>query len=901
MAAAPYQNLGVDIGLVQGPAASASREAAALADRGQTIAQLGQTTVGAASQFAQQFEHAKSVARLNDAQTKALVDFNDLEQQFKHDTDFQTAPDRFKEEATKIIGKRMAEANLSPDDAAHLQHSLMRLSLSAGKTIENHAWSGQQSQIVANINQSSIALQTRFAAAGSDAERGAILLEQQDQVAAAVGAGWINAEQGQRAVAGFRRNVQDGELVALINRDPRAAIAALEDPKRFDYLDPTLRATRIEQAKNVVDTHGMLEVGNLSLRAPERAALVVGKASDPGTVAAIYDKGVIPQESGGRADAVSPKGALGIGQLMPGTARAAAERVGLKDVAALPDDALKSRLLSDAPLNRRLGLDEFRRLVDRYDGDVPAALAGYNAGPGNANTPRADAWRAQAIEKFGPNYTPEQFASVIPIKETRDYVLSVYARLGARTDAMGLSDNARLRAQSSVAQAVHEENAQFKALLSRMAADAVTNDPLADALKGGAYVDPGRISAQRQLLTQAASAGDANAAKELRQLDYAEEAAPIMERAYRMAPADLSAVVASEQARAANSEMTPGELRRLDTLKTVFADVSARAQSDPIGLASRAGAFRVQPLPVDAPTSPQFGAALAARDGQAAAAAELYNTALTPLRPQEAAALKDFWASSGPSERVGLAAQFAAHLRPDAASAAMRQVAGDDSLSQTAGRIALKAPETAQKIMLGASLLESAAVKPKVSDVRAALGDVVKGALYASPKMQNDAIEAGLAVYAANRAGSGALFDASDREGVASAIEEVTGKVVTINGARTPIPPGFAPAGVTRGLASLSADDLAPFGGLQPGLAASDVAAHGQLHALEIGGTHYAVTLAGRAVMDASGTRPLIVDLTQVAAVQQARGIKHYASPNAARADIMLRNPVAFRAASGGL
>jgi soluble lytic murein transglycosylase-like protein len=896
MAAENYQNQPFQIGQFAAPPRVAPLAAEGLAQTAQAAAKQGQAVGeigGALVDFAAKVEDAQQKAQAIEINTKALVAFNGLEEKFKTDPDYATQPKRYEEESRKIVGSLLDGAGLDPAHRAFAENHLTQLSLSTGKTIQQRAFAGQQSQTVANLNQSDIGYQTRYLSASSDVERASVLKQQQDGWASAVAAGWINAEQGQRAVESFRRQAQDGELLRAIEANPRAAQEALADPARFSYLDPNMRAARQMQAQNALDTRGQLEIGNLALRAPEQAALAVGKASDRATVAAIYDKGVIPQESGGRADAVSSAGALGVGQLMPDTARAAAKRLGLNDVAALDDGALKTRLLSDASLNRRLGLNEFQTLVERYGGDIPAALAGYNAGPGNKDKPRADAWRSEAIAKFGPNYTPEQFASLIPIKETRDYVLKIYDRLGARADAYGLSENARLRAQTQVASAVAAENGQTRALYARMAADAVTNDPVADALKGGSYVDPGRISAQRQILTQAATAGDATAAKELRQLDYAEEAAPVMAQAYRMAPAQLSAIVNQEQARLANSDAAPADLRRLETLKTVLSDVQSRAASDPVGLAARAGAFRADPLPVDAPTSPQFSQALAARDAQAAAAAKMYGGNLAPLRPQEAAALKNFWEQSGPSDRIGLAAQFAAHLSPDAARAAMRQVAGDDSLSRTAGQIALRAPETAQKIMQGATLLESGTVKPKVSDVRAALGDVMKGQIYGSARMQNEATEAALAVYAANRAASDALFDATDRPGLEAAIQEVTGKVVSINGGRAPIPPGIAPAAVTRAMADLTVADLAPFGGLQKGLDPAHVAAHAQLHALEIGGSAYALTIGGRPVMDASGTRPLVVDMAALAKSKAAP--RAYDSVNAAAADVILKNPVAFK------
>ena len=65
--------------------------------------------------------------------------------------------------------------------------------------------------------------------------------------------------------------------------------------------------------------------------------------------------------------------------------------------------------LGDPEINIRYGTFYLRELLDRYDGDEAAALAGYNAGPGNA-----DEWGGSGLT-----------VEAIPFPETRAYVEEV--------------------------------------------------------------------------------------------------------------------------------------------------------------------------------------------------------------------------------------------------------------------------------------------------------------------------------------------------------------------------------------------------------------------------------------------------------------------------------------------
>jgi soluble lytic murein transglycosylase-like protein len=98
------------------------------------------------------------------------------------------------------------------------------------------------------------------------------------------------------------------------------------------------------------------------------------------------------QESRWRQSAVSPVGAVGLTQLMPGTARA---------MGVDPRDPVA---------NIEGGARYLREQLDRFDGDVEKALAAYNAGP------------ARVIKAGG----------IPPIAETRNYVSAIFGRLAPR-------------------------------------------------------------------------------------------------------------------------------------------------------------------------------------------------------------------------------------------------------------------------------------------------------------------------------------------------------------------------------------------------------------------------------------------------------------------------------------
>lgn len=112
-------------------------------------------------------------------------------------------------------------------------------------------------------------------------------------------------------------------------------------------------------------------------------------ASRYGISSALVDA-VAWQESRYNNNARSPVGAIGVMQLMPGTAR----QLGVVDP-------------SNVHQNIMGGAAYLRAQLDRFGNNVPLALAAYNAGPG-------------AVQKYG---------GIPPYRETRNYVRQIMGRM----------------------------------------------------------------------------------------------------------------------------------------------------------------------------------------------------------------------------------------------------------------------------------------------------------------------------------------------------------------------------------------------------------------------------------------------------------------------------------------
>jgi len=133
------------------------------------------------------------------------------------------------------------------------------------------------------------------------------------------------------------------------------------------------------------------------------------------------------QESQFDKAAVSHAGARGLMQLMPGTARETAGKIGLSYTLG--------GLTTDTSYNIQLGSSYFQRMLRYYGGSYPLAVAAYNAGPGNVNK-----WlRANGDPRLAGGDIL-RWIEQIPIYETKNYVHRVLEN-AVVYDAMRAQEN----------------------------------------------------------------------------------------------------------------------------------------------------------------------------------------------------------------------------------------------------------------------------------------------------------------------------------------------------------------------------------------------------------------------------------------------------------------------------
>lgn len=155
---------------------------------------------------------------------------------------------------------------------------------------------------------------------------------------------------GHRWIAGAPASVQAEEAATLAGASGPAELAIVsQESSPEGLIVPETAVAHTHLAAAAVPPAYQAKVAELAARFDLSPALI---------------EALVWQESRWRSGAVSPVGARGLAQLMPGTAR----ELGVN--------------LNDPFANLEGGARYLRAQMDRFGGDVEKALAAYNAGPG---------------------------------------------------------------------------------------------------------------------------------------------------------------------------------------------------------------------------------------------------------------------------------------------------------------------------------------------------------------------------------------------------------------------------------------------------------------------------------------------------------------------------------------
>ena len=202
-------------------------------------------------------------------------------------------------------------------------------------------------------------------------------------------AGAASAGEYALLASGARMHVDrheiDGTHVRLYNNTGYIEMQA-SNVTGFEVEEPA----PAEPAPTLPPAAAPVAIAPLAAPAPSPTELA-DAAADKYGLPRLLVRSVMAAESGFQVDAVSPKGAIGLMQLMPQTAT---------DLGADPHDPAQ---------NVDAGVRYLRDLLNRYDGGLWRALAAYNAGPG-------------AVDKY--HWVP-------PYRETIEYIKRIDRAMSA--------------------------------------------------------------------------------------------------------------------------------------------------------------------------------------------------------------------------------------------------------------------------------------------------------------------------------------------------------------------------------------------------------------------------------------------------------------------------------------
>jgi hypothetical protein len=218
-----------------------------------------------------------------------------------------------------------------------------------------------------------------------------------------------------------------------------------------------------------------------------------------------YDKvrnALVKQESNFNPNAISPKGAVGITQVMPDTAMDPGFGVPtVFDIAeakgvpfAARDKASAIELLKNADVNEELGKRYFNAMAERYGGNIDQAAAAYNGGPGRLDSVGGNIGRMPAeTQAYVPAVTggqPQQVA------QAGMFDPEVYNQAMAVIQHPFADPQSKAAAQAYVEQARQQSDPKYQLEIQKLQKD-VQDDGRPWWVKPDGSVDPAYLEGER--------------------------------------------------------------------------------------------------------------------------------------------------------------------------------------------------------------------------------------------------------------------------------------------------------------------------------------------------------------------------------------------------------------------
>lgn len=221
-----------------------------------------------------------------------------------------------------------------------------------------------------------------------------------------IAANWVKNEVG----------VTQQQLLTGISRDPDAYDNYHQSGQELIDKAPYMTAQEKKIARQAWDEMAQTAFLNRTMEDDPQLVLRYLNANpnklSPQSQFDVVSAAVQWKETGNNPDQISPAGAVGAMQVMPGTARDIAKEMGDPNFPTKGDPEQVTQYLLRPGVSKRYGDFYLKKLMKQFPGDIEAALVAYNGGP-----ERAKAWVKAGRDD-----------SVLP-KETVDYYHKIRERL----------------------------------------------------------------------------------------------------------------------------------------------------------------------------------------------------------------------------------------------------------------------------------------------------------------------------------------------------------------------------------------------------------------------------------------------------------------------------------------